>query len=110
MEKLSLTALARAQSELARTATAGRSARTVYGGHEHVLRQTMIALAAGQNLDEHENPGEATIYVLQGRVRLRSGDSSWEGMTGDLLIMPSARHSLEALETAVVLLTVAKLH
>ncbi len=60
-------------------------------------------------MEEHENPGEATIYVLQGRVRLLSGGSSWDGMAGDLLIMPQARHSLEALETAVILLTVAKL-
>ena len=29
---------------------------TVYGGHEHVLRQTLIALAAGQSLEEHANP------------------------------------------------------
>ena len=45
MEKSSLTALAREQLELARGASSGRSSRTVYGGHEHVLRQTMIALA-----------------------------------------------------------------
>ncbi len=38
-------------------------ARTVYGGHEHVLRQTLIALAAGHKLDEHENPDEATVHV-----------------------------------------------
>ncbi|HSU70698.1 MAG TPA: LuxR family transcriptional regulator [Micrococcaceae bacterium] len=109
MEKLSLTALAREQTELARTAAAGRSARTVYGGHEHVLRQTLVSLSAGQRMDEHENPGEATIFVMHGRVRLLSGESSWDGMTGDLLIVPQARHALEALETAVVLLTVAKL-
>ena len=74
MEKSSLTALARQQLDLARAASSGRSAHTVYGGHEHVLRQTLIALAAGQSLDEHENPGEATIHVLHGRVQLIAGD------------------------------------
>jgi quercetin dioxygenase-like cupin family protein len=108
MKKFSLTALAREQLEIARQASSGRSAATVYGGHEHVLRQTLIALTAGIRLDEHENPGEATVHVLRGRVRLDSGDVAWEGSPGDLLIVPDARHSLNAIEDSAVLLTVAK--
>ncbi len=109
MEKSSLTALAREQLKLARQASSGRSADTVYGGHEHVLRQTVIALAAGRTLDEHESPGEATVHVLVGRVRLNGGGHGWEGSPGDLLIVPTGRHSLEALQDSAVLLTVAKL-
>jgi quercetin dioxygenase-like cupin family protein len=108
MQKTSLTALARQQLELARAASSGRSSCTVYGGHEHQLRQTVIALTAGRTLNEHENPGEATIHVLHGRVRLAAGDTSWDASTADLLIVPDSRHSLEALEDATVLLTVAK--
>lgn len=108
MEKSSLTALAREQLKLARQASSGRSADTVYGGHEHTLRQTVIALVAGRGLSEHENPGEATVHVLHGRVRLHGNGHGWEGVPGDLLIVPSSRHSLDALEDSVVLLTVAK--
>jgi quercetin dioxygenase-like cupin family protein len=109
MEKSSLTALARQQMERARGSSSGRSAQTVYGGHEKALRQTVIAIASGRLLDDHENPGEATVHVLSGRVRLSTAGTSWEGSPGDLLNVPSARHSVEALEDSVILLTVAKL-
>ncbi|MFJ3338465.1 cupin domain-containing protein [Streptomyces sp. NPDC086766] len=108
MQKLSLDAKAREHLERAAASSTGRSAETLYGGHEHTLRQTLIALRAGTTLAEHENPDEATVLVLRGRVRLHSGDEVWEGMAGDLLFVPPARHSLEALEDAAALLTVAK--
>ena len=44
MNKVSLTALAREHLEAARAASSGRSSHTVFGGHEHSLRQTLIAL------------------------------------------------------------------
>ncbi len=109
MQKSSLAALTAQHLETARGSSSGRSAQTVVGGHTHTLRQTVIALCAGAALDEHENPGEASIHVLTGRVRLASQDASCEGATGDLLIVPDARHSLTALEDTAVLLTVAKL-
>lgn len=108
MQKESLTALLRHQLEIARNSSSGRSAHTVYGGHEHALRQTMIALRAGTNLDEHESPGEATVHVLHGRVTLVAGGDRWNGSPGDLLRVPDRRHALEAVEDSVVLLTVAK--
>ncbi|KQT99662.1 cupin domain-containing protein [Sanguibacter sp. Leaf3] len=108
MEKLSLTAKARTTLDEARMSSNGRSAHTVYGGHEQTLRQTIIALTAGEGLAEHDSPGEATLQVLEGRVRLVCGDHTWHGAPGALLVIPDARHSLEADEDSVVLLTVAK--
>ncbi|HEX5407863.1 MAG TPA: cupin domain-containing protein [Pseudonocardiaceae bacterium] len=108
MRKLSLDALAREHLERAATGSTGRSATTVFGGHEQVLRQTLVALRAGTSLTEHDSPGEATLIVLRGRARLHAGDDTWEGRTGDLLIIPPARHSLDAVEDSVILLTVAK--
>ena len=103
MEKISLTALAREHLETARAATSGRSAHTVYGGHEHSLRQTLMALTAGNGLDDHESPGEATVQVLHGRVRVSTADAGWEGSAGDHLVLPRTRHALAAIEDSVVL-------
>ncbi len=108
MEKISLTALARQHMESARSASSGRSAHTVYGGHEHSLRQTMLALTEGSALDDHESPGEATLQVIQGRVRLTAAEHSWEGSAGDHIVIPRVRHGLQALQDSVVLLTVVK--
>jgi quercetin dioxygenase-like cupin family protein len=108
MNKVSLTALAREHLETARAASSGRSSHTVYGGHEHSLRQTLIALRAGSDLDEHESPGEATLHVLHGRVRVTNVEAGWEGSPGDHIVIPLSRHGLAALEDSVVLLTVVK--
>jgi len=111
MQKLSLDALAR---ELLGQAAAGqkpgdsRVSRTVVGGHEKALRQTVIALAKDAALAEHASPGEATLVVLRGRVTLAAGPESWEGREGDLIIVPDAPHSLTAQADSAVLLTVVK--
>ena len=108
MEKSSLTALARELMVSAKSKSSARSARTVYGGHERILRQTVVALTAGSKLDEHDNPGEATVQVITGRIALIAGEVSWEGSPGDHLVVPLTRHSVNALEDSTFLLTVAK--
>jgi quercetin dioxygenase-like cupin family protein len=108
MLKISLEALGRQQIKLAARAGGGHAADTVYGGHEKVLRQTVVGMVKGASLAEHASPGDATIHVLHGRVRLSAGETSWEGRSGDLIIVPDARHAVEALEDAAFLLTVAK--
>jgi quercetin dioxygenase-like cupin family protein len=77
MQKLSLTALAREQLEVAGRSTSSRSAATVFGGHERTMRQTVIALLQDARLDEHDNPGEATVLVLSGRVEMLAANDVW---------------------------------
>jgi quercetin dioxygenase-like cupin family protein len=107
MKGESLTRLGEEQLAAAQEAGSGRAAVTVFGGHEHDLRQTLIALVEGRALGEHDAPGEASLQVLSGRVRLHAGEETWEGADGDYLVIPSTRHDLEAVTDAVVLLTVA---
>jgi len=106
MESLSLIELADEQLAGARAAKSGRAAHTVHGGHDHLLRQTVIALVAGQGLAEHESPGQATLQVLRGRVRISTADEVWSGAVGDFLVLPAERHGLHADDDSVVLLTV----
>lgn len=108
MEAISLPTLVQEHLTIARTASSGRSAHTVFGGHDHRLRQTLIALAAGQELAEHESPGEATIHVLAGAVQLTTTTDSALLAAGDVAVIPDERHGLQALEDCAVLLTVAQ--
>jgi quercetin dioxygenase-like cupin family protein len=75
--------------ETARAASSGRGAHLLYGGPETTVSQTVIALRQGASLAEHDNPGEATLLVLHGTVRLHAGDQFWEGSEGDLLVVPA---------------------
>ena len=103
----SVTTEAAALLEEATNSASGRAARTIGGGSGHTLRQTLIALASGRELADHENPGEATVHVLRGGVELYSNGSFESAHEGEILVVPDARHGLRALEDSVILLTVA---
>jgi quercetin dioxygenase-like cupin family protein len=86
--------------------SAGRAARTLPHPVDG-LRQTLIALRAGAEMDEHESPGAASLMVIRGRVRIRAGDDSVDLGPHQIAPIPDRRHSLEAAEQSVVLLSVA---
>ncbi|MGZ4509750.1 MAG: cupin domain-containing protein [Mycobacterium sp.] len=108
MESISLTGLASEKLAEARQSHSGRAAHTIHGGHTHELRQTVLALLAGRDLSEHDSQGEATLQVLQGHVRMTTGDDAWEGKNGDYVVIPSQRHAVHAVEDSVVMLTVLR--
>jgi quercetin dioxygenase-like cupin family protein len=105
MQTMSLETMGRELLDEARATNARRAARTVLGGHERTMRQTVIALAGDAEMDEHQSPGEGSLLVLSGRLVLRAGEDSWDGGTGDLIEIPPMRHSVTAQGDAVFLLT-----
>ncbi len=107
MRSVNVGQLAQEQLDAARAASSGRSTTALFGERGSRHRQVLLALAKDRTLSEHENPGEATLHVIVGRVRLRAGEVSWEGGPGDHLVIPQARHDVLALEDSAVILTVA---
>ena len=83
MQKISLDALARQLMESAATAGGHHTADTVYGGHEKVLRQTVIGMMAGSRLAEHRESGRGDGVGLA-----RAGvDWMWESTAVTLLAL-----------------------
>jgi len=109
MDPINVDAQAQQLLEKARTARAGRASHMVVGGPLTEMTQTLIALTYRSRLDDHENPGEATILVLEGEVELGTAEESCTAMKGDMVAIPDARHHLTAMTDAVILLTSVKL-
>lgn len=107
METIALGALGEKLLAEARAASSGRFAVTIHGGHINSLRQTVIGLAAGHTLDEHENTGEITLQIIRGRARVVAVSDDAELVAGDYVVVPIEWDSFEALEDTVVLLTAA---
>ena len=102
--------------EQAEASPDGRAIHRVDLGHT-TLRLIAIGFAAGAELPEHDNPGEAVLQVLHGTVVLTSdepvtvggrplqGGRTIEATPGLLVRIPDTRHKLNALEPSVILLT-----
>jgi quercetin dioxygenase-like cupin family protein len=82
-----------------------RAARTLVTGAS--LRVTLVALAEGADLAEHDAPTAATLQVLTGQVRLHTHSREWTLDGGRLATIPTQRHGLHAITDSAVLLTVA---
>ncbi|NKQ56230.1 hypothetical protein HFP15_25460 [Amycolatopsis sp. K13G38] len=102
---VSLGGLAAELLEQARDHHSRRGARTIASGTS--MRATVIALAEGAQVAEHDAPAAATLQVLTGQVRLHTEDREWVLGTGELVPLPPQRHGLTALADCAVLLTVA---
>jgi quercetin dioxygenase-like cupin family protein len=91
----------------ARGMASGRAARTLTPGAHGPLKQTLVALRAGEKLDEHVTNGPATIHLLRGSATLNSGEDTVELGSGQWAPIPVDRHDLRAADDIVALITVA---
>ncbi|WP_298457541.1 cupin [uncultured Cellulomonas sp.] len=99
-----LATLAETHLAAALAAGKGRSAELIV--HDHQLRQTVIALADGQSLSEHNAPPAATLQVLRGSVKVTAHDGGDVVVReGELVQLTHERHGVDALEDAAFLLT-----
>ncbi|MEU0839432.1 cupin [Streptomyces sp. NPDC005962] len=98
-----LTALARHHLDQAKADPHGRSAHLFL--HDGPLRQSVIAMVSGCQLDEHNAPPAASLHVLHGHVRLTGSGVRTDLIAGQVERVPHERHGMVALEDSVVLLT-----
>ncbi len=88
--------------ELAREAPNGRYAELLIS--DGPLRQSVLALTEGTVLAEHNSPPAGSICVLQGSIRV-TGERPSLINEGEIATLTHYRHSVQAVEDAVFLLT-----
>jgi quercetin dioxygenase-like cupin family protein len=86
----------------------GRATQLLHTAPDVGLAQVLLAIRAGHELADHENPGEATLHGISGRAQLNAGDDAWSVSAGELLVIPRRRHAVVAEEDFVGLLTIVR--
>ena len=86
--------------------SSGRAARTMTPGAGSPLKQTLLALSAGQQLQEHVAPGPTTLLGIRGTCVLTDDDAAVTLTDGVWAACPTGPHTLEAISDTVVLITV----
>lgn len=84
----------------------GRSARTLTPGAGAALKQSLLALTAGQRLQDHVAPGPTTLYLVTGAAVLTDDQHAVELTAGTWTPCPVGSHAVEAITDTVVLITV----
>jgi quercetin dioxygenase-like cupin family protein len=73
------------------------------------LNVVLLAMKAGDRLEEHSAPGPISLVVREGRVRFTTADWSAEAGPETLVACDAGvRHSVEALSDAVFLINLAR--
>jgi quercetin dioxygenase-like cupin family protein len=83
-----------------------RNALTLHKGRG--LSVVLLAMRAGDGLEEHSAPGAIALSVREGRIRFKTaGEEVEAGPETVLTCEAGVRHTVEALSEAVCLLSIA---
>lgn len=73
------------------------------------LTLTLFAFAKGEGVSTHSAPGDALVYILDGKASISIGEDTIAAKTGDAVVMPAdIPHGLEADENFKMLLILVK--
>ena len=87
-----------------------KAADSAHGRHAEIvvregpLRQSVLAVMAGNRLEEHNSPPAASLYLMRGAVRI-TGQEPTDIKAGEIHTLTHFRHAVEASEDSVFLLT-----
>ncbi|MDR3561599.1 MAG: cupin domain-containing protein [Negativicutes bacterium] len=73
------------------------------------LSMTLFAFAQGEGVSTHSAPGDAMVYVLDGRAEITVGETPIQAGAGQAVVMPAdIPHGVEAVENFKMLLILVK--
>ena len=105
--KVSIAAVMREQWDHAHRSPRGHSSAAIDAAPADRFRHSVVAITAGNRINEHHGLGTTSLHVLIGRVRVACATESSEVSSGELVVLPRSPHSVTALEDSAVLLTIA---
>lgn len=97
--------LGQAASEI-RAQSPGQARNAVTLVKQGGMSVVLVHLQPGGSLQEHSTPGAATVQVLSGHVLIRfEGETLDVEVDGLVAFSSEARHSVEAVDNSILLLT-----
>lgn len=72
------------------------------------MSMTIFAFGKGEGISTHSAPGDAMVYIIDGRASITIGENTMEATAGQMVVMPSnVPHGLDAIENFKMLLVVS---
>lgn len=108
MSSVDLNALGSEVLQRAADSPNGHATQLVHSASDVGLAQVLLAIREGHEFADHANPGEATLQVLSGRMRLTAEDEGWTVSAGEVVVIPHRRHAVLAEKDSVAILTIVR--
>ncbi|MCX7780281.1 MAG: cupin domain-containing protein [Negativicutes bacterium] len=73
------------------------------------LSMTLFAFSQGEGVSTHSAPGDALVYILDGKANITIGGQTVTAKIGEAVVMPAnIPHGLEAVQNFKMLLVLVK--